>query len=73
MMKKKLFAIFGPILLAFGLIALFFTSSYRVNLNDPTLIKKASTSMAENVLKGMPLRMRHYRKNNMFPFLDQVN
>ena len=34
-MKKKLFAIFGPVVLAFGLLALFFTSSYRVNIDNP--------------------------------------
>lgn len=68
MMKKKLFAIFGPILLAFGLIALFFTSSYRVNLNDPTLIKKASTSMAENVLKGDAIKNEALSEKQYVPF-----
>lgn len=51
-MKKKLFAIFGPVVLAFGLLALFFTSSYRVNIDNPEVIKRASSSMSANVLKG---------------------
>lgn len=72
-MKKKLFAIFGPILLAFGLIAVFFTSSYRVDLTDPTVIKKASTSMSENVLKGDTIKNEALAEKNMFLFLVQVN
>ena len=67
-MKKKLFAIFGPVLLAFGLVALFFTSSYRVNLNDPKLIKKASTSMAENVLKGDAIKNEALSEKQYIPF-----
>lgn len=67
-MKKKLFAIFGPILLAFGLIAVFFTSSYRVDLTDPTVIKKASTSMSENVLKGDTIKNEALAEKKYVPF-----
>lgn len=67
-MKKKLFAIFGPILLAFGLIAVFFTSSYRVDLTDPTIIKKASTSMSENVLKGDIIKNEALAEKKYIPF-----
>ncbi|EMF0052390.1 D-alanyl-lipoteichoic acid biosynthesis protein DltD [Enterococcus hirae] len=67
-MKKKLFAIFGPILLAFGLIAVFFTSSYRVDLTDPTVIKKASTSMSENVLKGDIIKNEALAEKKYVPF-----
>ncbi|EMF0149515.1 D-alanyl-lipoteichoic acid biosynthesis protein DltD [Enterococcus hirae] len=67
-MKKKLFAIFGPILLAFGLIAVFFTSSYRVDLTDPTIIKKASTSMSENVLKGDTIKNEALAEKKYVPF-----
>ena len=67
-MKKKLFAIFGPIFLAFGLIAVFFTSSYRVDLTDPTVIKKASTSMSENVLKGDTIKNEALAEKKYVPF-----
>ncbi|MBF8807652.1 MAG: D-alanyl-lipoteichoic acid biosynthesis protein DltD [Enterococcus lacertideformus] len=67
-MKKKIIAIFGPILLAFGLIAAFFTSSYRVNLDDPNVIKKAATSMSENILKGDIIKNKAFTEKNYIPF-----
>lgn len=57
-MKKKLFAIFGPVVLAFGLLALFFTSSYQVNIDNPEVIKRASSSMSANVLKGDAIKTK---------------
>ena len=67
-MKKKLFAIFGPVVLAFGLLALFFTSSYRVNIDNPEVIKRASSSMSANVLKGDAIKIKLCLKNNISPF-----
>ena len=44
-MKKKLFAIFGPVVLAVGLLFVFFTSSYQVDISNPETIRRASSSM----------------------------
>lgn len=67
-MKKKLFAIFGPIFLAFGLIAVFFTSSYQINLSDPNTLKKAASSMSENVLKGDAIKNEALSEQQYIPF-----
>lgn len=67
-MKKQLLAIFGPVVCAFLLIALIFTSSYRVNVSDPVIIQKASTSMAENVLKGDTIKNEALADKNYVPF-----
>lgn len=67
-MKKKLFAIFGPIVFSFGLIAVLFTSSYRVNLSDPNILKKAASSMSENVLKGDVIKNEALSKQQYVPF-----
>ncbi|MEY8446308.1 D-alanyl-lipoteichoic acid biosynthesis protein DltD [Enterococcus ratti] len=66
-MKKKLFAIFGPLLLAFGLIAVFFTF-YHVNFYDPVVIQKASSSMSENVLKGDAIKNKALSDHTYVPF-----
>ena len=67
-MKKKLFAIFGPVVLAFGLLALFFTSSYRVNIDNPEVIKRASSSMSANVLKGDAIKNKALSEKQYIPF-----
>ncbi|WP_165003043.1 MULTISPECIES: D-alanyl-lipoteichoic acid biosynthesis protein DltD [unclassified Enterococcus] len=67
-MKKKLFAIFGPLILAFGLLLFFFTSSYRVNLCDPKILQKASSSMSQNVLRGDAIKNKALSEKQYVPF-----
>ena len=69
MMKKKLFAIFGPVILAFILIAIFFTSSYRVNVADPEIIHRAASSMSDNVLRGDVIKNTAFAEKQYVPFL----
>jgi len=69
MMKKKLFAIFGPVILAFILIAIFFTSSYRVNVADPEIIHRAASSMSDNVLRGDVIKNTAFAEKKYVPFL----
>ena len=67
-MKKKLFAILDLLFSLFGLLALFFTSSYRVNIDNPEVIKRASSSMSANVLKGDAIKTKALSENNISPF-----
>lgn len=73
MMKKKLFAIFGPVILAFILIAIFFTSSYRVNVADPEIIHRAASLMSDNVLRGDVIKNTAFAEKSMCLFLVRVN
>jgi D-alanine transfer protein len=67
-MKKKLFAIFGPIVVAFGLLAVFFTSPYRLDTYNPEVIKRASASMSESVLEGDVIKNRALAEKEYVPF-----
>jgi D-alanine transfer protein len=67
-MKKKLFAIFGPIIVAFGLLAVFFTSPYRLDPYNPEVIKQASSSMSESVLEGDVIKNRALSEKEYVPF-----
>lgn len=67
-MKKKLFGIFGPILLAAVLLALLFFSPFKINSSDPKLIKAASSSMAGNVLRGNSITKEALSTDNYVPF-----
>ncbi|AXG38919.1 D-alanyl-lipoteichoic acid biosynthesis protein DltD [Enterococcus gilvus] len=67
-MKKKLFGIFGPVLLAAVLLVLLFFSPFKINSNDPKLIKAASSSMAGNVLRGNSITKEALSTDNYVPF-----
>lgn len=67
-MKKKLFGIFGPIVLAAVLLVLLFFSPFKINSNDPKLIKAASSSMAGNVLRGNSITKEALSTDNYVPF-----
>lgn len=67
-MKKKLFGIFGPILLAAVLLVLLFFSPFKINSNDPKLIKAASSSMAGNVLRGNSITKEALSTDHYVPF-----
>ncbi|QZO08347.1 D-alanyl-lipoteichoic acid biosynthesis protein DltD [Enterococcus raffinosus] len=67
-MKKKLFGIFGPILLAAMLLILLFFSPFKINSNDPELIKAASSSMAGNVLRGNSITKEALSTDKYVPF-----
>lgn len=72
-MKKKLFAIFGPVVLAVGLLFVFFTSSYQVDISNPETIRRASSSISVNVLKGDAIKNYALSEKQYIPFLAQVN
>ncbi|EOH97920.1 D-alanyl-lipoteichoic acid biosynthesis protein DltD [Enterococcus pallens] len=67
-MKKKLFGIFGPILLAAVLLLLLFFSPVRKNTSDPALLKEASSSMSGNVLRGNDIKRGAIRTGQYVPF-----
>ena len=67
-MKKKLFAIFGPVVLAVGLLFVFFTSSYQVDISNPETIRRASSSMSVNVLKGDAIKNYALSEKQYIPF-----
>ncbi|MFB8595992.1 D-alanyl-lipoteichoic acid biosynthesis protein DltD [Enterococcus faecium] len=67
-MKKKLFAIFGPVVLAVGLLFVFFTSSYQVDISNPETIRRASSSMSVNVLKGDAIKSYALSEKQYIPF-----
>lgn len=67
-MKKKLFGIFGPILLAAVLLVLLFFSPFKIDSNDPKLIKAASSSMAGNVLRGNSITKEALSTDKYVPF-----
>lgn len=67
-MKKKLFAIFGPILLAAVLLLLLFFSPVRKNTSDPALLQEASSSMSGNILRGNDIKRGAIRTGQYVPF-----
>lgn len=67
-MKKKLFAIFGPLILATVILGGFFYSPWKLDLNDPNVIAKASTSMADSVLRGTVLTSEALSSDKYVPF-----
>lgn len=67
-MKKKLFAIFGPVVLAIGLLVFLFISPYRVNVNDPKVIHEAASSMSGNLLKGDAIKNEALAEEKYVPF-----
>ncbi|WP_407854881.1 D-alanyl-lipoteichoic acid biosynthesis protein DltD [Enterococcus hailinensis] len=67
-MKKKLFGIFGPVLLSAVLLVLLFFSPFKINSSDPKLIKAASSSMAGNVLRGNNITKEALSTDKYVPF-----
>lgn len=67
-MKKKLFGIFGPIVLAAVLLLLFFFSPIKINTNNQTLIKEAASSMSGNVLRGNDIKAEAMDTGKYVPF-----
>ncbi|WP_159721280.1 D-alanyl-lipoteichoic acid biosynthesis protein DltD [Enterococcus sp. CSURQ0835] len=67
-MKKKLFGIFGPIVLAAVLLLLLFFSPIKINTNNQTLIQKAASSMSGNVLRGNDIKAEAMESGKYVPF-----
>ncbi len=67
-MKKKLLAIFGPILLAAVLLLLLFFSPVRKNTSDPALLQEASSSMSGNILRGNDIKRGAIQTGKYVPF-----
>lgn len=67
-MKKKLIAIFGPLILAAVLLAVFFFSPLKINPRDPNLWQEASSSMSGNILRGDTIKNEAIKSGKYVPF-----
>lgn len=67
-MKKKLLAIFGPVIAAVVLLALFFFSPFKINDEDKGLWEKASSSMSGNILRGNSIKNEAVKSGEYVPF-----
>ncbi|BCA85260.1 D-alanyl-lipoteichoic acid biosynthesis protein DltD [Enterococcus saigonensis] len=68
MMKKKLLAIFGPVIAAAVLLALFFFSPFKINDEDKGLWAQASSSMSGNILRGNSIKNEAVKSGEYVPF-----
>ncbi|OEG20014.1 D-alanyl-lipoteichoic acid biosynthesis protein DltD [Enterococcus termitis] len=67
-MKKKLFAILGPILVSAVLLAVFFFAPFKIDLDSKHVLADSSTSMATNVLKGNAIKNKAIGSKDYVPF-----
>ncbi|WP_265456735.1 D-alanyl-lipoteichoic acid biosynthesis protein DltD [Enterococcus sp. HY326] len=67
-MKKQLLAIFGPLILAAVLLGGFFYSPWKFDVSDSKVIAKASTSMANSVLRGTEITSEALSSGKYVPF-----
>lgn len=67
--KKKLFATLGPLLLAVVIIIGFLFAPVRLDFVDKNTVKRASNSMAVNVIKGNAIKNKAFAQGNYVPFL----
>lgn len=66
--KKKLFGIFGPILISTGLLLGLFFGPFKVDLDSRKVLADASTSMATNVLRGNAIKNKAVGSKEYIPF-----
>ncbi|MGK0551322.1 D-alanyl-lipoteichoic acid biosynthesis protein DltD [Enterococcus faecalis] len=66
--KKKVFAVFGPVFCAAVLIAIFFLAPFKLNLGSDKTLAAASTSMATNVLRGNSIKNKAMATKEYVPF-----
>ncbi|OTN89625.1 D-alanyl-lipoteichoic acid biosynthesis protein DltD [Enterococcus sp. 7E2_DIV0204] len=67
-MKKKIFAIFGPILISAVLLIAFFFAPFKIDLDSKRVLADASTSMATNVLRGNAIKNKAIGSKEYVPF-----
>ncbi|MBO0467322.1 D-alanyl-lipoteichoic acid biosynthesis protein DltD [Enterococcus plantarum] len=67
-MKKKLFGIFGPILISAVLLVVFFFAPFKIDLESKHVLADASTSMATNVLRGNAIKNKAIGSKEYVPF-----
>ena len=67
-MKKKLLAIFGPLIAATVLLALFFFSPFKINDENKDLWAQASSSMSGNILRGNSIKNEAVKSGEYVPF-----
>ncbi|EOH97302.1 D-alanyl-lipoteichoic acid biosynthesis protein DltD [Enterococcus moraviensis ATCC BAA-383] len=67
-MKKKLFGIFGPILISAVLLVAFFFAPFKIDLDSKRVLADASTSMATNVLRGNAIKNKAIGSKEYIPF-----
>lgn len=66
--KKKLFGIFGPILISAVLLIVLFFAPFKVDLDSKKVLDDASTSMATNVLRGNAIKNKAIGSKEYIPF-----
>ncbi|MGX7151260.1 D-alanyl-lipoteichoic acid biosynthesis protein DltD [Enterococcus ureasiticus] len=67
-MKKKIFGIFGPILISAVLLVAFFFAPFKIDLDSKRVLAEASTSMATNVLRGNAIKNKAIGSKEYIPF-----
>lgn len=67
-MKKKLFGIFGPILISAVLLVIFFFAPFKIDMSSKRVLSNASTSMATNVLRGNAIKNKAIGSKEYVPF-----
>ena len=65
---KRNFCYFRPGCFSCWLTVCVFTSSYQVDISNPETIRRASSSMSVNVLKGDAIKNYALSENNIFLF-----
>ncbi|MGX7265226.1 D-alanyl-lipoteichoic acid biosynthesis protein DltD [Enterococcus crotali] len=66
--KKKIFGIFGPILISAVLLVAFFFAPFKIDLDSKRVLADASTSMATNVLRGNAIKNKAIGSKEYVPF-----
>ncbi|MDF7627282.1 D-alanyl-lipoteichoic acid biosynthesis protein DltD [Lactobacillaceae bacterium L1_55_11] len=67
--KKKLWQIFGPVILAFGLIGLLFLLPFPLNHMSQQGLREASVSFSDDIIKGQGVKRAAFAKGEKFvPF-----
>lgn len=67
-MKKRLFTIFGPVLLAVIMVLAVFFSPIQFSDKNKTLWSKASSSMSANVIRGNAIKNEAIASGKYVPF-----
>ncbi|MGX7244932.1 D-alanyl-lipoteichoic acid biosynthesis protein DltD [Enterococcus quebecensis] len=67
-MKKKVFGIFGPIIISVVLLVVFFFAPFQIDLDSKRVLEDASTSMATNILRGNAIKNKATGSKEYVPF-----
>jgi D-alanine transfer protein len=66
--RKKLFTILGPLVCAVILLAVFFLSPFKLDLESKQVLAEASTSMSTNMLRGNAIKNKAMASEEYVPF-----